>query len=310
MTYIEIPRKSLFFALMLLAFSSSADILHFSFEPGENPSEFTGPFGGLSHPDPSINTLPSISTEKALSGTSSLKSYLHIYDSPKPFRSQALLSRTQYPLDFSRGAETESYWVGFAVWIPEWFPRRDPVGKLEDIFFDFHTSPAPGDPWGTCSGAQPFNLKFYQETPTTGYVKLDIQANVDHSTCEIAMPPRNYMVNQRNIGAYRTGEWNSFVINIRFDPVYGFAKVWINGKLGIDYDGPVYHYGVGNPYPIWGNYLDWWERITNDPAIFERTLYYDEIRIATGEESSYDSVAPKLPSGTELSAPINLRISD
>jgi hypothetical protein len=296
-----------FFCMTMVGQSAIALTAHFSFEPGQDPPGFTLPLGGLFPIGEANNTLPTLSTEKALSGTTSIKSYLHIYNSPRPFRSQFAIQRDQYRFEFGKGADTKDIWHGFAVWIPAWFPKRDPVGKLADQFHEWHSSPKPGGRW-ECAGGNPVELYFDQVTPTSGNVVIGLQGGQLANDCEITGigTPRRYVFVGNASSTYTVGQWNTFVYNVRFDAVHGFFKLWINGKLGLDYTGPLYHNWSGPAYPIWGHYLDWWDRITNDPAIVERLLYYDDLRISDDPTATYATVDPM--QGGEPNPPPTLTI--
>jgi hypothetical protein len=94
------------------------------------------------------------------------------------------------------------------------------------------------------------------------------------------------------------GDWEDWVINLRFSNTNGMFKVWRNGDLIVDWSGDN-HY-VERPdgaYVKWGlysyqyddiNYPDKYERI---PVGYSRTVYHDEVSIA-GSEGSYEIVAP------------------
>lgn len=309
MTYVNVQRIALTLCLILSASATRAELFHFGFEPGQTPAGFTGPLGGMLHPGTDDNTPPTLSTEKALSGTTSLKSYVHIYNSQSPWRSMAMINKGQYKFDFNNGASTKDYWIGFAIWIPAVYPERNPLG-WPDMLFEFHTSPKDGDPWGACSQNNPINIWGIPDSPTTGKFRLTLRGGADFSDC-VNSGTVQKVVFDEPIGSYKNGEWNSIVINIRFDYQVGFAKVWVNGALGADYkDKPLYHSNTGNPYPLWGFYGGWKERITNDPNIVTRTFYYDDIRISTGPGSSYDSVAPIIPPRNQLSAPTDLHLQE
>ncbi|WP_373508479.1 heparin lyase I family protein [Thiocapsa sp.] len=311
MTYLKASALHLIYSMMLLSSPSIADTITFGFEPNQNPPGFTGPLGGMTHQTLNINTLPSISTEKSLSGTSSLKSYVHIYESPVPYRSQALVNGYQTLIDINRGANTKSYWVGFAVWIPEWYPRRDPIGGMEDQIHEWHGSPGPDYEWG-CAGGNPIEFYLIPDSPTEGRIKLMLQGGVDLTGCDPAdpttQPSRVYQLINNNVAPYLVGQWNFIVYNVKFDYTVGFFKLWVNGTQRINFTGATHSEGSGSPYPIWGFYGGWKDRITNDPEIVERTFYFDDVRITDDPSASYDSVAPQIAPVRELPRPTGLEV--
>ncbi len=97
-----------------------------------------------------------------------------------------------------------------------------------------------------------------------------------------------------NIASYATNKWVDFVIQTRMDSSSaGFTKIWVDGKLVLNYSGTNNFRGHGAPYPKFGMYNGWRSRnIPNEP-VTKRTLFHDEYRVAWGSAGSYNAVAPK-----------------
>lgn len=89
----------------------------------------------------------------------------------------------------------------------------------------------------------------------------------------------------RDIGPVEKGKWTDFVFNFRLDPETGFMKIWMDGKLKIDYDGPVgFNSGVYGGFIKIGSYM-------SNKIPLTRTLYIDEFRIGNAK-SGYQAVSP------------------
>ncbi|NJL84321.1 MAG: hypothetical protein HC890_17890 [Chloroflexaceae bacterium] len=94
------------------------------------------------------------------------------------------------------------------------------------------------------------------------------------------------------VGPYERGVWTDWVFQVKwaYDD-QGQLKVWQNGQLVADRQGPNTFRDFIMPYFKIGIYKPQW---TSNPArshLDERTLYIDAIRIGNGQ-ATYEDVAP------------------
>ena len=95
------------------------------------------------------------------------------------------------------------------------------------------------------------------------------------------------------------GKWTDWVVQYR--PDYrpnteggnGLTRVWKDGKLIVDYQGPNYDNQDRGPYVKFGLYKGDWAGGRADDPVQERSYYYDEIRVSRANVGSYELVTPR-----------------
>lgn len=96
------------------------------------------------------------------------------------------------------------------------------------------------------------------------------------------------------------GEWVDWVLHFRLELQHnGYVELWKDGELVVEYSGSTTYdipdgSGITGPedysYFMLDNYKFWW--LTEPSTTTERTVCFDEIRIAQGPDG-YDDVAPR-----------------
>jgi len=201
-----------------------------------------------------------ITQEHVRAGSYALKSVMNNKD-----------KRAEVTNKYNRGAIGGENWYGWSVYFPADFPTD---GRFDIIsqFHDFHK----GKPsWGedgkapTCiihrDGRLQLDLK-YQPAP---------QSTERHSFA---------------LGNFTPGAWHDFVVHVSWThEADGFFKLWLNGELMVDYEGPTYmdYPKQKGPYFKIGNY----KGAGNWPGTAPRVLYFDEFRMGDAE-ASFEEVNP------------------
>jgi hypothetical protein len=99
-------------------------------------------------------------------------------------------------------------------------------------------------------------------------------------------------VHQYDLGAYQTGAWTDWVVRVRWSyGSDGFLKIWKDGKLAVDQDGPNAFNDAEGPFFKMGLYKGWDDPKKGHDGVAKRVLYHDEFRMA-GADGTYDDVAP------------------
>ena len=193
--------------------------------------------------------------------------------------------------NFTIGKE---YWIGFSIFFPDGY--HSPVRYEYVVHHQYHGVP---DKSPTC-GNEPYRNPILNISTKNGDW---LSGNIwDSRQCT---PGLGYYEgnNRKNHGAFSTGQWYDFIINIKWSyESNGFLKIWKNGTLVTDLTGPNCFNDDKGPYMKIGIYSQLDQNQT-------MTIYYDELRIGDSN-SSYSEVAPRGAAGEseKTSAPTSLRI--
>lgn len=227
-------------------------------------------------------------------GNYSMRSYLHRRDSQHSYRTEAMMcpsddapegTHAAIMLNNFGGRESE-YWIGFSVYIPPEFVID--IERLTDIIFQVH-----GKPDKAADGT-------YLEPYRNPILAFEINANkwrVWNRWDDAATAPADHAhdnVYEAPLGA-SIGAWIDWVINVRWDwrqDGDGFLRIWRNGELWIDQDGPNCFNDQRGPHIAMGLYKWAWKETHDYPSnTDERVFYHDEFRMGD-IEASYADVAP------------------
>lgn len=94
----------------------------------------------------------------------------------------------------------------------------------------------------------------------------------------------------------QTGEWVDWVVNVRFSLEEGMIRVWRNGEKIVNFSsGPTMFYDSENleRKPLYigiGLYKPKYVKIPS--SVTKRTMYFDEVRVATGGSDGKGLVTP------------------
>jgi hypothetical protein len=165
----------------------------------------------------------------------------------------------------------QTYWVAWSLYIPEDFNFPTQAGRWL-LMGQWHNT------LDSCDGNSPPPVAFYTNSDTGGVV-LYIRGIYDR-----CLTTGNYdRMMVYNSPALKKGDWNDFVINIRFSYTGGaFTRVWLNGTNFADDRGINCYNDANGLYFRIGQYGN---------LAVDSTVYYDEIRIGD-ENSSYAEVFP------------------
>lgn len=225
------------------------------------------------------------STDYARIGTKSLMARLNRANSKNWYRTEAALTNHA---DVNLGADGPVYWYGFSLYIPDPYPvLKVPVYEL---FWQTYTSPPDGN-WETYKGSNPPLSMFLEpETDTTGNIQFAVRFNNDPypqgHTNTVALWDKSMK--------YGAGNWHDFVVCVRYDSVAGLVKAWMNGVQYVDYTGGCYYRGHGGATMKMGLYTGWRSLGRDIPGetVGERTLYFDNLKVAYGPNAGYRVVDP------------------
>lgn len=168
--------------------------------------------------------------------------------------------------------KTSEVWVGFSLYLPNsWSPDKE-----EELTGQLHT-------WDTLNKKADINppVSILHGNGFT-YVKLVYSLN--------ERPYLNKVRITDTLGKTITGQWIDYIIHVKYDVNNGFAQVWQNGKLVVNYSGPLGYKHCRLPVIKFGIYKWPWTE-TGPSDVSYRVAYYDNIKIA-GSKGSYDLVVP------------------
>lgn len=217
------------------------------------------------------------------------RTYLNRLTSPVTYRTESKVLNGTKHREFKKG---EEYWVGLSVYLPSDWDMNYVSGYSDGIVWQFHDNGWYDNTWR-------FTLPLTAMHSPKGW-------QIRNHTWLNGKDPGNYKGFSVTV-PYRLGEWNDFVINVKFsgnispDDENGFIKVWVNGDKVIDRTGQNY-FGeqTWGPYLHFGLYNWGWRAEHQQYWVgpYERTLWHDEVRIGDSR-SSYAEVFP----GTTTSSP-------
>ena len=213
---------------------------------------------------------PTVSSDYSRAGSFTMKSYLNVYTSSNPFRTEAG-EEGRVALQAKLGEER---WYGFSVYLPAGYI---PDGRQELVAQWHGGNPGPG------------------ETIQNPIISL-LTANGVWSVIN----KRDSVVNESGVehqwhyvDQYQTGVWADWVFHIKWSlQSDGLLEVWKDGVKVVTQYGPNTFKDSDKSYLKLGIYKSGWR---GDPAIIDavtkRTVYHDELRIA-GPNGSLSAVSP------------------
>jgi len=196
-------------------------------------------------------------------------------------RSQLTLS-SRKNLSFQLEKE---YWIGVSIYIPrDWI--FDNGFKGADALFSTHHVNSGGPGAGTLP--QPLSLHIYGNKWILAHKGEAAPVTSQKDVIKYSTP----------IGDVALGEWVDFVFNFKFSYTNGFMNAWKDGEPIYEMAGSTMTHSTVTPlkndaFPYLNAtiYKANWFNGNSKPEITERTVYFDEIRIATGA-NGYNVVAP------------------
>ena len=213
---------------------------------------------------------PVATRESSRGGNWSMKSYLNRLSTENNFRTEARIRGTQNIGD--------EYWLGFSI-----RPSADwkPDSVAEGVVFQAHDSVFP-------SNKNPmFSLRAMpngQWRVVGRYISVENGSKSDQKTAFT-----------KDLGQVVAGKWTDFVIHYRWAYDHGqggFTKIWLDGNLVLDHQGPNCYNDPTGPFWKFGIYAALWgPKFDFEHTVDEWTFYHDEIRIADAR-GSFEAVAP------------------
>lgn len=187
-----------------------------------------------------------------------------------------------------RLGDGESAWFGFAFYLP-----TDYVFETAD--------------WGTESICE---LQYREDIPPGASAKggpfgLAVGAGKLHVGTRFSPTDNPKQSTERKDFAFEIsrGRWHTIVCHVRFDfTPNGYAEVWLDGRKIVDEHGLRIGYQAMQQakaaLDVMTNYKhNWWAEPANtviSPSDqFERSIYYDALRVAAVDMGSYADVAPR-----------------
>lgn len=175
-------------------------------------------------------------------------------------------------------------WYGFSTYLPSTFT----IDRVPESIFQWHNVPnfSSGEDWGlktTDGGIRQTPL--HVQTVNGKYLLV-------HSLSTV---PSDYKspvsVNKYDLGTYQTGAWTDWVLHIKFTYLNdGIIEVWKNGVKVLTINGQTYYNDETGPYLKFGLYKWGWSG--SESIVSERTIYFDDFKIGSGN-SSFDDVTPR-----------------
>lgn len=212
---------------------------------------------------------PVLSRELARSGKWCSKAVLNRLTSNTSFRSEFVLA----PIRLQPGVE---YFYGFSIYLPEDYVS-DPIWE---IVAQWHSTP-DSDAEGSLN--PPLSLQT-QNGEWRLYTIWD--------DAKITVKDEYDGAKQYDLGPYTTGKWTDWVFNIKWSPAAdGVLRVFKDNVKVVDKAGPIGFKDDEAPYFKFGLYKGWKDRLLPAGKVGQRTVFHDEIRVATGP-GAYSEVAP------------------
>lgn len=170
----------------------------------------------------------------------------------------------------------KGYWYGFSIYLPNNFKVNDQTEILQQFFAPPDES--IGESWVR---NPPFSLR----TNGTRWA-VTVRADSDRLTKK-----NDYDVDKTwDLGPWEDGKWTDWVYYIKWSyEDDGIIRIWRDGQLVLDYQGPNTYNDEMGPYWKMGIYEWYWR--TGPTAVTSRTVYFDELRIGD-DTANYGAVAP------------------
>jgi hypothetical protein len=221
------------------------------------------------------------------SGSYSMRSYLHRYDSPYSYRTMAIVGEnadappgTRDHLNLAIG---EEYWIGLSVYVPDSFVA-DSLG-CDELWWELQAQPDAGEEFRS-----PILALYVSAGNATVLSRWDTRGTSSDNTFSgsesIVTVPVSSM----------KGKWTDWVVHVYWSWHYdGWLEVYRDGAMIGQRNGPNCSNDREGPYMSIGVYK--WPWREGEPSggncgnsIVERLIYVDELRIA-GADADYDAVA-------------------
>jgi hypothetical protein len=175
----------------------------------------------------------------------------------------------------------EPFWFAFSVYIPESWETTE-ERRFENIA-EFHANWDPGedDIYDNTGSANRKPFELVTNTKDNEFYFTIINGYQDSNGDPTFDSPR--------IDAER-GRWHEFVVHTkwaRYGEEDGFMEVWHNGNKVYDHEGNTVLNNEDPPRPL---KLSIYNSRWNSIDLEERTLFYDDVRIADGD-ATYDDIA-------------------
>ena len=235
-------------------------------------------------------------TEQVRAGSKAHKFSLTRYDSGD-FREELLLKAKIFNGDFHFTIGSE-YWIGFSIFLADGY--HTPQGQNGWIVHHQYHSLPDGPP--TCPEFEGYARQAPLTLQTNNKEGVGIWRNCSrYDSRQCSSEKKGSHIT--DYGAYSTGCWVDYVINIKWDyDSDGVLKIWKDGVLQTDVSGGTCFNDDVGPYLKIGIY----SKVLDDNQTI--TIYYDELRIGDSD-SSYAEVAPGGGSEKPL-PPTSVRIID
>ena len=185
-------------------------------------------------------------------------------------RAQLVKDNKTLPINFD-----SDYWLGLSTYMPnDW--KADTNESNAEVLWQFHASGGVG-PY-----VPPLALIVRGEVLEIESHFGDVQSQIGtrvHWSCGV-----------------QTGEWVDWVVNVRFSLEEGMIRVWRNGEKIVNFSsGPTMFYDSENleRKPLYigiGLYKPKYVKIPS--SVTKRTMYFDEVRVATGGSDGKGLVTP------------------
>jgi hypothetical protein len=214
--------------------------------------------------------------EPACSGERSLKYDLQFYTSPTAYRMEFTSIETDGSNELDYFTE---YWIGFNVFVPEdW--KYDKNGE---IIFQLQQHPDEGEA--------------YRNPPLVFRIDGDNWGASWAANHNKINEWKDYTVHEEaQLSLIQKGTWNSVVLNFKTSfNSDGFYRVFVNGNLDLDYQGPIFYNDDKGPYIKFGLYKPSWKPKAIEAGwggvydgISQRIYFQDDIKIfrgSNGQES-------------------------
>jgi hypothetical protein len=283
------------FCLLSIAsnFSHAGMIRSFDFEDGKLGPADSNPYLTQSGNDPELVTAQNGVNPRA--GKYMMRTYLNRETSSTNFRTEVTVNS---PGSLDKG---KAYWISVSVFLPKDWNLNYGSKDSDGIVWQFHDRSYKDPNWRqilplTAMHTQEGWLIRNHYYPTLAINKSKGLGN---------------LVKFSKVVPYKLGQWNDFVMNVKFsgaqseNDTNGFIKLWINGEQILNLSGQNFFgeqtYG---PYFKFGLYNSAWKYTDRWTGPSSRLLYHDEIKIGDAN-SSYAEVAPgsSAPSGNVTAPP-------
>ncbi len=212
---------------------------------------------------------PIVTKDFSRRGSYAAKSVLNRATSPRSYRTEFSLSEPPTQM----GGE---YWYGFSIYLPSDYV----ADNIYEILAQWH-----GVPDSTAEDTLNPPVSLHSEKGVWMVSTIwDSRKITEAATYEGS---RRYQ-----LGEYKRGAWTDWVFHMKWSPKSdGLIQIWQNGKKVVDTAGPIGFNDPRGPYFKFGIYKGWRDRTTPVGVVGVRTLYHDEVRVASGA-GRYADVAP------------------